>query len=126
MIKLRHYRHTLFLLTLAFVCTAKAAFAQEDIPVPTALPVIVDRRQAAKLILTQPVPAYPPVARVNYLQGQVQLQLTVDGKGKVASAHVLDGIAILAESALEAARRWIYRPLATPSGASGFVTTVKL
>jgi TonB family protein len=126
MIKFRHYRHSLFLLALAIVCAAEKVRAQENIPGPNALPVIIDRKQATGLVLAQSAPEYPPVAKVNYLQGQVQLELTVNGKGKVAKAHVLQGNAILAVSALKAARRWIYHPLATASGPSGFITTVEL
>ncbi len=57
--------------------------AQEYVPGPDALPVIVDRKQAAKLVLTQTAPEYPPMAKVNYIEGQVQVELTVNGKGKV-------------------------------------------
>jgi TonB family protein len=126
MTKFRHYRHTLFLLTLAWVCAGGKISAQESLSGSNALPIIIDRKQATALVLVRPDPEYPPVAKVNYIQGQVQLELTVDGKGKVASAHVLEGNALLAASALKAAARWLYHPLATPSGPSGFITTVKL
>ena len=126
MIKFRHYRHSLFLLVLALVCAGGKVCAQENVPGPNALPVIVDRKQAAGLVMTQPSPEYPPVAKVNYLQGDVHVELTVNGTGKVAKAHVLRGNAILAASALKAAFRWTYRPLATASGPSGFITTVEL
>ncbi len=126
MIKFRHYRHSLFLLALAMVCAAGEVCAQENVPGPNAVPIIIDHKQAAGLVLAQSAPEYPPVAKVNYLQGHVQVELTVNGTGKVAKAHVLQGNAILAASALKAARRWIYHPLATASGPSGFITTVEL
>jgi outer membrane biosynthesis protein TonB len=53
------------------------------------------------------------------------MELTVNGDGNVANAHVLDGNAILA-AALKAARQWIYYPLPTVAGPSGFVTMVRL
>jgi TonB family protein len=124
MIKFKHYGF--FLLALATVCAAGKMRAQENVPGRNGLPVVIGRKQAAGLVLAQPAPEYPPVAKVNYLQGQVQLELTVNGAGKVANAHVLEGNAILAASALQAARRWIYHPLATASGPSGFITTVEL
>jgi TonB family protein len=126
MIKFRHYRHGLFLLALAMVGAAGKVCAQENVPGPNAVPIIIDHKQAAGLVLAQSAPEYPPVAKVNYLQGHVQVELTVNGAGKVAKAHVLQGNAILAASALKAARRWIYHPLATASGPSGFITTVEL
>jgi len=126
MIKFRHYRHSLFLLALAMVWAGGKVRAQENLPEPDAQLVIVDGKQAAKMVLAKSAPEYPPVAKVNYLQGQVLLELTVNGNGEVANAHVLEGNAILAASALKAARRWIYHPLATASGRLGFITTVKL
>ena len=126
MIKFRHSRHSFFLLALPWVWAAGTVRAQEYAPGLNALPVIVDHKQAAGLILTQAAPEYPPVAKVNYIEGQVQLELTVNGKGTVDKVHVLEGNALLAESALKAARRWIYHPLTTPSGPSGFITKVRL
>jgi TonB family protein len=76
--------------------------------------------------MARPKPDYPPVAKINYLQGLVKVRITVTQQGRVASAHVLQGNAILAVEALKATRRWIYRPLATAKGPSGFITTVKL
>ncbi len=84
------------------------------------------RRQATKLLITQKAPEYPPVAKVNYVQGSVQLELTVNRAGKVANAHVLQGNPVLADSALKATRQWIYHPLVTPKGPAGFITTVEL
>ncbi len=89
-------------------------------------PVIMGRKQATKLLMTQQPPDYPPVAKVNYVQGVVQLELTVNDAGRVANAHVLQGNPVLAESALKATRKWVYHPLKTSSGPSGFITTVEL
>jgi len=108
------------------VCAGGNGCAQEYVPGPNVLPVVIDSKQATKLVLAQSVPEYPPIAKVNYIEGQVKLELTVDGKGTVDNAHVLEGNAILAESALKATRRWIYHPLITPSGPSGFITLVRL
>ena len=126
MIKFRHHRHNLTLLALATVCTAGTGWAQENVSGPNSPPVIIDRKQATRLVVAQPAPEYPAVAKVNYIQGPVQLELTVNGAGKVANAHVLTGNAILAASSLKAVLRWIYHPLTTASGPSGFITTVEL
>jgi TonB family protein len=126
MINLSHYRRSLFLIVLAGACAAGRVQAQESVSGPHDLPVINNHRQAAALAVDRSAPEYPPVAKVNYIQGPVQVELTVNDKGKVARAHAVQGNAMLAASALKAVRRWIYHPLATPSGPSGFVTTVKL
>lgn len=126
MVKLRQYRLSLSLLALAIGCAAGAVRAQEFVSAPAVLPTLIDPKKAAKMVLEQSAPEYPPVAKANYIEGQVQLELTVNDHGKVASAHVLEGNALLAASALNATRRWSYHPLATPAGPSGFVTRVKV
>lgn len=89
---------------------------------PAGLPILFKTRG---MLLSAPVPDYPAVAKVNFITGRVQLELTVDDKGKVAKVHVLDGDAILAVAAVKAALRWIYRPLLTASGPSAFITRVR-
>ena len=126
MINFRHFRSCLFLLALAMVGAGEKLRAQENVSGPNGLPVIMDHKQAVRLVLAQPTPEYPTVAKMNYLQGHVHLELTVDGRGKVANAHVLEGNAILAASAVKAARRWTYHPLATAAGPSGFITMVEV
>jgi TonB family protein len=108
------------------MCAAGALNAQEEIVPPGADSVILTEKQATGMVVVQTKPEYPAVAKVNYLQGHVQLKVTVDGEGKVTRAHVVEGDAVLAASALEAVRSWTYRPLATSAGPVGFVTIVKV
>jgi TonB family protein len=84
------------------------------------------RRQATRLLINQVTPEYPPLARVNYIQGRVSIEMLVSGEGRVARAHVLQGHPILAAAALRAVRRWLYRPLLTARGPATFLTTVNL
>jgi TonB family protein len=70
----------------------------------------LDGAAAAKLLIHVAKPAYPAVAKVNFVQGVVKLEVKVTPKGRVAEAHVLDGQPILAVAALEAVRKWLYRP----------------
>ena len=120
------YLRTLWLPALAIICEVTSVCAQESVPGPYTLPVILDPKQVARLTMAQPAPEYPPVAKINYLQGIVQMELTVNVEGNVANVHVVDGNPILAAAAMKAARQWIYRPLATASGPSGFITKVRL
>lgn len=126
MIKPRHYRNYLPALALAIVCTPGTTHAQNYVPASgVALPAI-EGKQAEKMAIAHGRLEYPPVALVNYIEGLVQLELTVNEKGNVEKAHVVKGNAILAESVLRAARGWTYHPLITPSGPSGFCTVVTL
>ena len=55
-------------------------------------------------------PIYPELARRMKLSGVVRLELIIAADGKVKSAKVLGGHPLLAESALDAVRRWVYEP----------------
>lgn len=82
------------------------------------------RQAATRLLVSEPRPSYPPVARINYIHGSVSLVLTVDCSGRVEAAHVLRGHPFLAAAALRAIKKWIYRPFETRSGPTPFETTV--
>jgi TonB family protein len=124
--KLSRDLHYALLPSLAILCAAVTVCAQDYVSEPELHQVISDHRQLAALVLAQPAPEYPPVARVNYLEGLVQILITVNNHGKVSDAHVLKGNPLLATAALKAVSHWVYRPLATATGPAGFNTTVKL
>lgn len=111
-------------LLAACTCAARAAEgpARNDPPPPP----LLSAKAAFKLITKQVKPDYPTIAKLNYIQGPVHLQLTVTREGKLAKAHVLRGHPLLAAAALEAVRHWRYKPLPTRSGPSGFRTVVEL
>ncbi|MGH9450433.1 MAG: TonB family protein [Terriglobia bacterium] len=93
---------------------------------PGTTPLQVDRRTAARLLLSQSKPAYPPIARVNYIHGDVSLLLTVDCAGRVEDVHVVRGHPFLAVAALQAIKKWIYHPFVTRSGPAAFQTMVNV
>ena len=57
-------------------------------------------------VIERVVPAYPDLARRLNLRGTVRLEIFVLSDGAVKSAKVLGGNPVLAQSALEAVRRW--------------------
>jgi TonB family protein len=89
-------------------------------------PLVVDPKKVSRLVLNQVIPEYPTLAKVNYIQGQVRVQLEVTREGRVRHAHVLHGHPFLAASALKAVRRWLYLPLMTAVGPSNFLTVVNV
>ena len=119
------HKFSLGLWVLALLCLPAVALPQTPMA-GLADPPFVGPKKASQLIVGRTIPEYPPLAKINYIQGRVQLELRVAADGKVVRAHVLKGHPILAASALQAIRKWIYRPLRTPSGPSGFLTTVEL
>ncbi len=101
-----------------------SAEAQTRSPAPN--PIVLDNRTASRLILTQVKPEYPPLAKHNYIQGQVRMQVMVTREGRVREVHVVHGHPFLAASALKAVRRWLYRPFRTGSEPAEFLTVVEV
>lgn len=110
---------------LALACAAAhSAATQSDSPASGF--VVLDRKAASKLLLSQITPEYPPVAKINFIQGQVRLQLTVNPEGHVREVHVVRGHPFLAASALKATSRWVYRPFVKGAMPTPFQTFVEV
>ncbi len=58
-------------------------------------------------------PIYPPIAKAAHVQGSVLLHVAVDEQGKVASVQAIGGPEMLRGAAIEAVKRWSYRPFET-------------
>jgi len=114
------------LLALSTAFLALAAFAGAQTEPPNPQPVTLNRKTANTLIVEQVKPEYPALAKVNYIQGKVRLQVLVSPEGKVARANVVQGHPFLAAAALKAVRHWLYSPFRTASGALPFVTLVDM
>jgi TonB family protein len=61
-------------------------------------------------LLAAPRPVYPPAAREAHLEGIVALQATISRSGSVMTLHVIRGPRELRSAAIDAVRRWRYRP----------------
>lgn len=115
-----------YALELAIGCLSLACFAAAQTKSSKKGPVIVDRKDAANLILNQTKPDYPPLAKVNYIQGRVRMRLLVSSEGRVVDCNVIQGHPFLAVAALSAVRHWLYRPLKGPTGPVPFITLVEV
>jgi TonB family protein len=104
------------------VCAALCARAQTSRPDPAT--ARLDPRTATNLLRSHDQPEYPSVAKLNYIQGAVRLQILVSPQGSVREAHVLTGHPILAASALHTVRHWLFRPFRTKNGPAPFSTLV--
>lgn len=56
------------------------------------------------------VPVYSQIAKTAHAAGLVQVMVTISEDGKVIDAQVLNGHPLLRQSALDAARQWIFTP----------------
>ena len=61
-------------------------------------------------VLKKAVPAYPPMARMQKVQGDVSVQVLVDENGRVADARVLSGPTLLHSTARDAAKACEFQP----------------
>ena len=62
------------------------------------------------LLIYSVLPVYPVMARQMRIAGAVQLQATISRDGTIENLHVVSGRALLQAAALEAVRKWRYRP----------------
>jgi len=105
-------------------CLALACVAHAQTDTLNPRPVTLDGKAATGLIVAQTKPEYPALARINYIQGKVRLQVLVSPEGKVTQANVVRGHPFLAAAALKAVHRWLYKPFRTERGPVPFVTVV--
>ena len=64
----------------------------------------------ARNLVSSPAPSYPMLARLAHIRGQVILQAVVAKDGSVSATHVLRGNRLLRGAAVDAVRRWRFRP----------------
>lgn len=69
---------------------------------------------AAAVAIQNPPPAYPALARRRGLEGTVTVEILVLPDGTCGEAKVVEnsGSSLFADAALDAVRRWTYRPVA--------------
>ncbi len=61
-------------------------------------------------VISAPEPAYPKLARLIHMKGQVIMQAVVSRDGKVVATRVLRGHRLLRGTASNAVRQWRYQP----------------
>jgi len=68
---------------------------------------------------TKVQPFYPDLARKMNITGTVKIEVTVAPNGTVKEARVMGGHPVLANSALDAAKKWRFEP--APGESSGII-----
>ena len=98
---------TRFLAFPALVVLAALAVAQDN-PPPKHLRV---SSGVADSLKTHDVPPdYPREARDKGIEGDVLLQATIDTKGNLTNLKAVQGDPILVKAAIDAVKKWRYRP----------------
>ncbi len=62
------------------------------------------------LLIQKIEPTYPPIARQARVQGEVILKAIISKEGEIKELELVSGHPMLAPAAIEAVRRWRYRP----------------
>jgi protein TonB len=73
-------------------------------------PVRVGGKVQEARILQRPLPVYPVLAKQARISGTVQLVGTIGKDGRIEQLQVIGGHPLLVKAALDAVRRWVYRP----------------
>ena len=71
-------------------------------------------------------PEYPMIARISHAEGTVVVQAIISKSGKIESAQVVSGPAMLQAAALQAVREARYRPFLLNGQPTEVVTTVSI
>jgi TonB family protein len=104
----------LFLWTGLSVAATNAQQTEPPPPPPAAPKKIIRIRQGgnitAKMVLHKVQPKYPEEARENGIEGTVRLHAIIARDGSIAQLELVSGHPVLAKSALEAVRQWLYKP----------------
>jgi len=56
-------------------------------------------------------PVYPPDALDHKVQGVVKIRVMIGTDGRVEGVHLISGHPLLAPAAVQAARRWVFKPI---------------
>jgi TonB family protein len=100
--------------------------------IESAIPAVSDNPRIKKIsahvmagyLLSAPRPEYPPLARINHIEGQVALQATISKTGAVETLHVIQGSPSLHSAAINAVRNWRYTPYLVNGRPIEVITTV--
>ncbi len=90
--------------------------AQIVVDIPAALPAgnltptTIERSEEMPLLISMPAPTYPDIARQAGVEGTVTLRALVGKDGKVLEVFVVEGIEMLDEAAMKAARAAVFKP----------------
>ena len=84
--------------------------AQPVVRQATTGPVRISGMVVEGMLIEKTVPVYPAIAKATDTQGTVVLQAIISRSGTIENLHVVSGPAMLQQAALDAVKRWRYRP----------------
>ena len=109
-------------LTLLLICCAMPAPAQDAPPAPNQ----VTHKEMGEWLIERVAPVYPPLARQARIQGTVVLRAVINKSGEVQDVQLISGHPMLAPAAIEAVKKWHYRPYVMNGEPADVETTVQV
>jgi TonB family protein len=94
--------------------------------VKAAKPVAISAGVATGLLIQKTLPVYPPIARASRVSGTVVLEATITKEGAIKDVRVASGPAMLRQSAVDAVRRWRYKPYQLNNQPTEVETTINV
>jgi TonB family protein len=93
-------------------------------PPPSPPPQRIGSDVAQANLINQVAPVYPPLARAARLQGTVVMQVLIDRQGAIANVSVISGHELLVDAAVDAVKKWRYKPVLLNGQPIDVVTTI--
>jgi hypothetical protein len=79
--------------------------------------------EAQQNAVSQPMPAYPALAKEAKVSGTVQFKLAIDAQGGVGNAELISGHPLLIPGAQHVVKNWRYRPFVLSDGTPRAIIT---
>ena len=73
-------------------------------------PPVIRGQVEPAVVIKKTQPVYPALAKTARVEGIVVLEGTINPQGKVEKLHVVSGHPMLVDAAIEAVKKWRYRP----------------
>jgi TonB family protein len=112
--------------TLMLSVHVDAMAAGDEKATSTNGPVNVSSDKMAAQLLSKTNPVYPPEAKKAGIQGTVKLEAVISKTGEVDQLKVTSGAAELQQSALDAVRKWTYKPFLVNGDPVEVKTTINI
>jgi TonB family protein len=84
--------------------------AQPAVKVAPSRPLAISSGVATGMLIHSTPPDYPPIAKTARVAGTVELHATISTNGTIEDLQVVSGPVMLRQAALDAVRKWRYKP----------------
>lgn len=81
---------------------------------------------AKQNLITSVQPDYPPLAKAAHIAGIIKVEIAIDANGNVSVLKLISGHPMLAPAALEAIRKWKYKPFQVNSQPAAVKTEIQI